>query len=359
MILNDFFKEKLNKNSLGKLFIPIAGVFLGMIVGALLVMNEENGLLTVLGQLLYGAFGSLDNLSESLIYTIPLGFTGLAIAFSYSAGIFNVGCEGQLQLAAIASTIVATSAAFTNPFIHVSLALLAGVAAGAFWAFFPAVLKAYKGFNEIVTTMLLNYIAILFVSFCVHGPIKDPAGFFPQSKKVAETATLNHIFKGFNLHTGFWVFLLCVVLVTFLLYKTTFGFRVRSTGFNQNGSKYAGVKVKRVMVYSMLISGGLAGLAGGVEIMGVHKRLLEGFSPGYGYDAIAVCLIADLHPVGIIFSSFFFGALRNAAANLQIELGIPVSFVYIIQGLAILFVIGSKGFSRFAKSLRRKFKHAH
>ena len=357
MKIKQLIKGRINTKIFKTIFIPVTGVFFGMVVGALLVVSKDASLFKVIGQLLYGAFGSLDNLSESLIYTIPLGFTGLAIAFSYSAGIFNIGCEGQLQLAAVATTLVATSAAFTNPFFHVFISIAAGFVIGALYAFIPAVLKAYKGFNEIVVTMLLNYIAILLVSFFVQGPLKDPSGYFPQSKLVADTARLYPIFEGYKLHTGFWLFLLCVVIVTFVLYKTTFGFKVRSTGFNIHGSLYAGIKVKRVMIYAMLVSGGLAGIAGSVEIMGVHKRLLEGFSPGYGYDAIAVCLIANLNPVGIIFSAFFFGALRNAASNLQIELGIPVSFVYIIQGLAILFVIGSQGFPRFIKNLRRKLKN--
>ncbi|MBI9101298.1 MAG: ABC transporter permease [Spirochaetales bacterium] len=338
-----------------KLLIPLFAVFLGLTVGSLLVISRDTGLLDILGYLIYGAFGSLENLSESLIYTIPLGLSGLAIAFSYSAGVFNIGCEGQLQLAAAAATLVATSTAFANPFLHVFISIVAGIAAGALWALIPGLLKAYRGFNEIVVTMLLNYIAILLVSFFVHGPLKDPAGYYAQSKVLADTARLTHIFSGYNLHTGFWLFLLCTIIITFILYRTSLGFKLRSTGYNIQASRYAGIKVKRIMVLSMLVSGGLAGIAGSVEIMGVHGRLMEGFSPGYGYDAIAVCLIANLNPVGILFSSFFFGALRNAAGNLQIEAGIPVSFVYIIQGLAILFVIGSRGLPRYIGRLRRRF----
>ncbi len=326
-----------------------------MVAGSLLVVSDENGLFSVVGQLLYGAFGSLKNLSASLVYTVPLGFTGLAIAFSYSAGIFNIGCEGQLQLAAVASTLAATMISIANPFVHVSICILVGVATGAFWALIPAVLRAYKGFNEIVVTMLLNYVAILLVSYFVQGPIKDPDGYFPQSRVIADTARLQPIIEGVKLHSGFWIFLAMVVLIAFVLYRTTLGFKIRSTGFNVKGSLYSGIDVKRTMIISMLVSGGLAGMAGAVEILGVHNRLLEGFSPGYGYDAIAVSLIANLNPFGIVFSAFFFGALRNAASNLQIELGIPVSFVYIIQGLAILFVIGSKGMARFISIIRRRF----
>ena len=349
---------RVDKKPLVQFLIPVCGVFLGMVVGSLLVVSEENNLITVLGQLFYGAFGSSSNLSESLIYTIPLGFTGLAIAFSYSAGIFNIGCEGQLQLAAVSATLAATMISMANPVAHVTVCIAVGVITGALWALIPALLRAYKGFNEIVVTMLLNNIAILLVSFFVQGPMKDPDGYFPQSRLIAESAKLHPIFEGMKLHAGFWLFLAMVVVIAFLLYRTTLGFKIRSTGYNIKGSLYAGISVKRVMVLSMLVSGGLAGMAGAVEILGVHSRLLEGFSPGYGYDAIAVSLIANLNPFGIIFSAFFFGALRNAASNLQIELGIPVSFVYIIQGLAILFVIGSQGMARFIKKIRRNV-HVH
>lgn len=294
----------------------------------------------------------------SLVFAIPLGFTGLAIVMSYKAGILNIGAEGQLQLAAVAATMVAVQTGFSSPFIHVSLAILAGAAVGAIWAFIPGVLKAYKGFNEIVVTMLMNYIAILFVSFLIQGPIKDKSQYFPQTKKVAETAVLQPISKGLHLHSGIWIFLLLVVVVHFVLFKTTFGFKLRAVGINQDASRYSGIGVKKIMVVAMVISGALAGVAGGVEIMGVHHRLLEGFSPGYGYDAIAVALLADLNPVGVIFSAFFFGALRNAANNLQIDLGIPVAFIYIVQALAIMIVIGSRGVPRLVKNIRRRLSNA-
>lgn len=351
-------REKLGWSSLSKLVIPVFGVIFGILIGSLIVISPERGFFQIVGSLINGAFGTLDNFAGSLIYAIPLGFTGLAIVFSYSAGVFNIGGEGQLQLAAVATTLVATMTGFSNPVLHTLLAIGAGALVGAAWAFLPGVLRAYKGFNEIVVTMLLNYVAILLVSFFVQGPIKDPAGYFPQSRPIAATAKLGIILPGTHLHSGFIIFLGVTAVIFIILYKTVFGFRVRSVGLNPEGSKYAGTNVKMTIVYAMLVSGALAGIGGSVEILGVHSRLLEGFSPGYGYDAIAVALLANLNPFGVILSSFFFGALRNAAANLQIDLGIPVSFVYIIQAIAILFVISSHGMPGLIRRLKKRFRHA-
>ena len=353
-----FLQENLQWSSISRLVIPVAGVIFGILLGSLVVVSPERSFFQIVGRLFHGAFGTLDNFAGSLIYAIPLGFTGLAIVFSYSAGVFNIGGEGQLQLAAVATTLVATATGFSSPLLHTFLAIAAGAVVGALWAFVPGLLRAYKGFNEIVVTMLLNYVAILLVSYFVQGPIKDPAGYFPQSKPIAATAKLQIILPGTHLHSGFIIFIGITIVVFIILHKTVFGFRVRSVGLNPEGAKYAGTNVRMTIVYAMLVSGALAGIGGSVEILGVHSRLLEGFSPGYGYDAIAVALLANLNPFGVILSSFFFGALRNAAANLQIDLGIPVSFVYIIQAIAILFVISSHGMPKLLKRIKKRFRHA-
>ena len=337
--------------------VPVIGVLVGVIIGSLVVVSPDRPLFAILGNLFWGAFGTMSNFAGSLVFAIPLGFTGLAIVIAFRTGILNIGAEGQLQLAAVAATLVAINTNFSSPFVHVFAAIIAGAAVGAVWAFLPAVLKAYKGFNEIVVTMLMNYIAILFVSFLVQGPVKDSSQYFPQTKKIADTAVLEKVAQGIHLHSGVWIFLLLVVVVYFVLFKTSFGFKMRAVGLNHGASRYSGIKVERMTVYAMLISGGLAGVAGSVEILGVHHRLLEGFSPGYGYDAIAVALLADLSPVGVIFSALFFGALRNAANNLQIEMGIPVAFIYVIQALAIMIVIGSQGVPRFIKNLKRRISN--
>ncbi len=338
---------------------PVLGALLGVLIGSLVVVTRERSLFLVLGQMFHGAFGTWSNFSSSMVYAVPLGFTGLAVAFSYSAGVFNIGAEGQLQLAALSAAVVAVNPAFGfSPLVHVTLAILAGSAAGALWASVPGLLKAYKGFNEIVVTMLMNYIAILLVSYFLQGPMKNPSSYYPQTVRFQQTAWIQRIVPSLNLHWGAVIFLAAVAVVWFVLHKSVFGFQIRSVGFNPEGARYAGTNVKGIMLASMVVSGALAGLAGSVEAMGVYRRVMEGFSPGYGYDAIAVALLAGLNPIGIIFSSFFFGALRNAAGNLQVDFGIPISFIYIIQSSAIVFVISAQGFLNRFKMFMRRFKHA-
>ncbi len=350
--------QRVDSKKLAKVLIPTLGVIFGIMVGSLVVVSPERSFFRIVGQLFYGAFGTVDNFASSLVYAIPLGFTGLAIVMSYSAGVFNIGGEGQLQLAAVTTAVIATSKLFPNPMVHIGACLLGGALTGALWALLPGLLRAYKGFNEIVVTMLLNYVATLLVSFLVQGPIKDPAGYFPQSRRILPTAKLGKIIEGTPLHQGLWIFFVLVIVVYFILNRTVFGFRVKSVGFNPEGAKYAGTDVRKTIVWAMLFSGALAGVGGTVEILGVHSRLLEGFSPGYGYDAIAVALLANLNPVGVVFSAFFFGALRNSANGLQIDMGIPVAFIYIIQAIAILVVIGSNGMPKLVKKLYKGAKRA-
>ena len=352
--MKNTLSSKAAKEKFIKIITPVVGTLLGVIIGVSFVTPPGESLWTVLWMLLQGSLGSWDSLGESLVYAIPLGITGLAVALSYSAGVFNIGCEGQLQLGAAAATLAATTIHLGSPFLNILTALLFGALTGALWALIPAYLKAEKGFSEIVVTMLLNYIAVLFISYLVQGPMKDPGGVFPHSRLLDESVRLARLVRGSTLHSGIWLFLAAIFAVYFLLHKTNLGYRIRGVGFNPEGAEYAGISVKKTVITAMMLSGALAGIGGGIEIMGNHYRLMEGFSPGYGFDAIAVALLVDLNPLGIIFSSLFFGALRNAANNLQIDLGIPVSFVYIIQGLAILFVIGSKQFPRVYKNIKRR-----
>ncbi|MEL7607906.1 MAG: ABC transporter permease [Bacillota bacterium] len=333
-----------------KLLPPLLGILAGVVVGALIVMLKGADPFSAYAALFTGAFGNLGNVTNSLIKTVPLGLTGLAVMISYRAGIFNIGCEGQLQIGAILATIVGINFAGLNTGLHIGLCVLASMAAGAFLALIPALAKAYRGYNEIVVTMLLNYIAIYFSSYMVQGPLKAPGQLLPQSIRLY--APLPFVVPGTRLHLGIVFFILLSLLLYFILNKSAFGFKIRATGLNATASDYAGIKSKRIMIGAMLISGALAGMAGACEIMGVHERLVENFSPGFGYDAIAVALLANLHPLGVMLSALFFGALRNGASNMQIVTGLPVAFVQIIQGISVLSVIASGSLPAFIQRVR-------
>jgi len=352
------FKIKPDMQKIFKAMLPVIGILVGALAGSLVILAKGVNPVHAYAALMEGAVGSMDNFASSLIKTIPLGLTGLAVVISYRAGIFNIGAEGQLQIAAIAVTLIGTQIRGLGPVLHILLCLLAAALAGGVCALLPGIAKAYKGFNEIVITMLFNYIAILFVGFMVQGPMKMKNQYYPQSAPLFPSAKLPYIIPHTRLHAGI-ILLIIISIVTYLvLFKTAFGFKIRAVGFNQRAALYGGIDSRRVMVVAMVISGAVAGVAGGVEIMGVHGRLIENFSPGYGYDAIAVALLADLHPIWLLLSAFFFGALRNGASSMQISTGVPVSFVYIIQALAVLFVVGSTGVPRFIKKVRRARKNA-
>ena len=352
------FKFNVDMHKLFKTLLPLFGILISAIFGSFIIMAKGVNPLVAYGALLDGAMGSGDNFSSSLVKAIPLGLTGLAIVLSYKAGIFNIGGEGQIQVAAIAATFIGTHFAGMNPILHILLCLAGAALTGGLFALIPGIAKAYKGFNEIIIGMLLNYIAILFVSFMVQGPMKMKNQYYPQSLPLEPGARLPYIIPGTRLHAGIILLMVACCIIYFVIFKTSFGYKLRAVGFNARASQYGGIDSKKMMVLAMLLSGGMAGIAGGVEIMGVHGRLIENFSPGYGYDAIAVALLANLHPLWLLLSAFFFGALRNGAINMQIVTGVPVSFVYIIQALAVLFVVGSTGVPRFINKVRRARKNA-
>lgn len=343
---------RLERGRLLRLGMPLLGILAGMLVGGLLFLLKGANPLVGYAALLRGALGSLENLGDSAIKAIPLGLTGLAVVISYRAGIFNIGCEGQLQAGAIAATVLGTQLSGLPAPLHVGLCMLGALAAGGLVALVPALAKAYRGYNETVITMLLNYILLYLASYMVHGPLMEPGQSLPQSARLAQSAMLPRL-PGSRLHLGLVLVVLTAVGLWWLLERSSFGFQVRASGLNPRAAFAAGIPAKGVMIRAMLISGALAGLAGAVEIMGVHGRLIENFSPGYGYDAIAVALLAALHPLGVLPSAFFFGALRSGAAGMQISTGLPVSFVQIIQGVSVLFLVAAAGMPRFLKRIRR------
>lgn len=335
---------------------PLIGILVGVLVGAVIIMIRGVSPIEAYAGLLEGAFGTLKNFTTSLIKAIPLGLTGLAVMLSYRAGIFNIGAEGQLQFGAIAATLCCL---YLTPLQGKSVPMiivvvLASMLAGALVAFIPGVARAYGGYNEIVITMLLNYMAIYFTNYLVNHPLKDPKAFGAQT--VRFSVEFPFIVPGTRLHLGFLFFIVAAVILWWVLYKSAFGFKIRAAGLNPDASNYAGIDSKKIMVGAMLISGALAGLGGASEVMGVHFRLMENFSPGYGYDAIAVALLANLHPLGVILSATFFGALRNGAANMQVITTLPVAFVKIIQGVSVLCVIAIGALPGYVERCKRRAK---
>ncbi len=301
-----------------------------------------------------GAFGTVNSIGVTVNQATPLILTGLGVLFAFRCGVWNIGAEGQLYMGAAAATAVALHVKGMPAAVHVPLCLAAGAAAGALWGAIPGWLRAVRGVNEVISTLMMNYIAINFVSWLVRGPLQETTRYYPQSDLLPESALLPVILPGSPLHAGIIVALAAAAASQFVLWNTTLGFRLRAVGANPFAARYAGLDVGKNVVLAMVISGGLAGLAGAGEILGVQGRLRDTFSPGFGYDGIVVALLGQLHPLGVLLASLFFGSLRSGASMMQRTAQVPVTLVYVIQGLTVLLVVGSYGVRAWAYWRRKK-----
>ena len=282
----------------------------------------------------------LSLLADTLVRSTPLIIAGLAVALAFRGGVFNIGAEGQLLAGAIAGTAVALRAGETLGNATPAVALLAAAIAGATWAAIAAELRQRFRVLEIISTIMLNFIAIHLVSFLVRGPLQEPQRIYPQTPSITEAARLPLMLPGTRLHAGFAIAVVLALILAWFFRSTAAGFRIRAAGVAPRAAWSAGrIDVGRTSYRVFLLSGALAGIAGGVEVTGVTFALYENISPGYGYTAIAVALIAGLNPLGVIASGIFFGALETGAIALQREFAIPSSIASVTEAALILTVL--------------------
>ena len=307
--------------------------------GALLVGGYDP--VAGLSALVGGAVGSPDVfLSITLVRSVPLILTGLAVAVAFRAGVWNIGAEGQLYAGAVAAVWVGLHLPDLPALILVPLVLGVSVAAGALWAWVPTLMKLRLAVGEVITTLLMNFVAIHMAAWVVHGPMQEARGVFPQTDPVSEAARLPTMISGTRLHLGFLLALLLAAALWVVVRFTRAGFAVRAVGASAEAARISGrVRVERVVFWVFLVSGAVAGLAGGVEISGVTYALYEGLSPGWGYTAIAVALLAGLNPLGVVLTGLFFGALQGGAGAMQRNAGIPAVWVNAVEALVILSVL--------------------
>lgn len=328
----------------------IAVLFAFLASGVLILLVGSTPLRAYLA-MLEGSVGGVSSLTTTGVRMTPLLLAGLGVAISFRAGVFNIGAEGQIYVGAIGATIVGLLPLGVPGWIHVPLALLAGIAGGALWAAIPGYLLAYRGISEVVLTLMLNYVGIYLASYLVDtedGPLGERGASYSQSEPIQEAAHLPILVGGTSLHLGLLIGLVLAIALYGMLKSTPFGFRLRMIGANPVAARYAGVATGRQIVAVMALSGGLAGAAGAVEVLGLRHRLYENFSPGYGYDAIAVALLANSNPLAVVLAAGFFGALQAGANRMQQTVNIETSIVFIIQALTVLFVIGGPTIARFA-----------
>lgn len=289
------------------------------------------------GALFRSSLGSANALSETVVQATPLTFAGLAVALAFKAGMFNIGAEGQLLAGAMAAAFAGFMLELPAP-LHVLVALLAGFAGGALWGFIPGLLKARTGAHEVILTIMLNFIALRLVDYLLKTETVRRAGRTdPISKQVADSATLPRVGE-LRLHAGILVALVVAWAVWWLLYRTTVGFRFRTVGANPDAAAYAGMPVGATYVLALALAGGLAGLGGTVQLLGVQRSVFPGFSSGYGFDAIALALLGRTHPGGVVLAALLFGVLRAGATGMQAATSVPVDIIVVIQALVIAFM---------------------
>ncbi len=369
--------------------LPLVAVMGALVIGAIILVLLEANPLEAYRVMITGAFANKNGLADTLVKATPLLLVGLGIVIAYRAKVVNIGAEGQLIVGALLSTYLAIELGDVLPgFVVIMICLVAGSLAGAFWAGIPGLLKARLNVNEILSTIMMNSIAIQVGFFLLRGPMIDPAEVaagtniphsartpkvtdlprftdiakwlgFTESAKDLELTGLGKELYGLlveptRMHIGFIFAIVMAVLVYILLWRTTIGYRIRMVGLNPHAARYAGVNVPRYMILSMALSGALAGLAGAVEIVGLHHRMFEplAVSAGYGFSGIVVALFAKLHPLGAIPSSILFGGLLVGGDKMQRAIQVPQVFITALMGMIILFVVSSELWSRRRASRR-------
>jgi simple sugar transport system permease protein len=359
------------------LVVPLLAIFTGLVLGAVFIvltspefyaaLQESLWLglktavgivVTTYGAWLKGAFGNTADLvaffqtgnsaylvkfiypfMEGLVTSTPYIFGGLSVALAFRAGMFNIGAEGQIFLGAAFATFVGYSVTGLPWFLHVPLAFLAGALGGFLWGVIPGYLKAKTGAHEVITTIMLNYIAFRLIEWLLAGVMKRPGSTYPISPFILDSAKLPRFFSDpIRFHLGFFFALGVAYLVYWFLWKTKWGFDFRAVGSNPNAARYAGMKVALVMTLSMAFAGALAGMAGANESLGVNYNLAVAFSSGYGFDSIAIALLGGNHPLGVVLAALLFGFMRSGATSMMLATGIPIDIVSILQAIILAFV---------------------
>jgi simple sugar transport system permease protein len=371
-------ERKPGKRGLGQvILVPLLAVLTGLIIGGIFIALTEVPVYEAFKQsfgaglkaawdtmmlsyyaLFTGAFGDPVKISqalssgdaleirrafnpilESLVASTPYIFGGLGVALGFRSGVFNIGAEGQIFMGAIGAAFVGYSVTGLPAILHIPLSLLAGAAAGAIWGFIPGWLKAKTGGHEVINTIMMNYVAFRLSEWLLSGPMKRPGSFNPVTPTIQDSAMLPRFFEDpIRFHFGFFIALGFAWLVYWFMFKTTWGFNLRTVGANPNAAKYAGMNVSRNIMLAMTLSGALCGLAGSNDVLGVNHNLAMAFSSGYGFDSIALALLGNNHPVGVVLSALLFGILRNGATRMQVVAGIPIDIISILQAVILAFI---------------------
>ena len=328
------------------ILIPMAAVFMALVIGAVIMMATSVAPATILRSFVAmadGSVGSINAISETLTASIPLVLAGLGIGLAFRAGLFNIGAEGQMVIGGLAAAIASFSITGLPMAVHMPLVLVIGLIFGGIYAAIAGFLRAATGAHEVISTIMLNLISFRLLDYLLRQPFIQKEGRSdPISKAVLDTAELPRLLSfidpNLRLHLGLFLMLGAVALVYWLLFRSKLGFAFRISGENPDAARYAGIRAGMTIVIAMAIAGGLAGLAGAAQVTGVLGRATPGFTAGIGFDAIAVALLGRSHPVGILLAGILFGALEAGGRQMQVDAGVSIDMISIIQALIIIFV---------------------
>lgn len=334
-------------NRLNNIFSFLIAIIIALIITAVVILVAGKSPIEAFQAMFIGAFGNWSRFSEVLVRSVPYILTGLGLTLAYRTGLVSIGAEGQMIMGGLVATVVALQFDNLPSFLLVPLSIIMGMAAGGIWSGFAGYFKAKRGASEVIITIMLNYIASYLLLFLLDGPLREPPGYYPQSSELAENARLSIIIPGTRMNSGIILALLGAFLVYFLLWKLPLGYQMRAVGYNPIAARTSGISVEKNIVLAMFLSGALSGLAGAVEITGLHYRLINGFSANMGFDAIAIALLGGLHPLGVLISGFLFSVLRVGANTMQRLVQVPASLVNVIQGLIIIMVLSQKFLGRY------------
>lgn len=331
--------------------MPLLAMVAALLIGAIMLVLLKTNPLEAYATMVTGVFGSVSGFTQSFVKATPLLLVGLGICIAFRASVINIGGEGQIILGAVMGTWFALAFRTWPGWLLLPLTLIVGFIAGAVWGFVPGLLKARLAVNEILSTVMMNAIALQLMNLLVRGPLIDPAGvtagtYLAQSERLPEQTWLPRLVPQTLLHAGAIIAVALAIVVYIFLWRTTIGYRIRAVGLNPDASRYAGIPVPFYQALSLTLAGGFAGLAGIIEVLGVQHRLLEGITGGYGFTGIVAALFGGLHPLGLIPAAWLFGSLLVGADMMQRAVQVPSALISAILGLVVLFVVGSSLLSR-------------
>lgn len=338
--------------------LPLTAVPFALLFGAILLIIFKVNPLEAYQSLIQGAFGDKTGITQTLVKATPLLLVGLGVAIAFRGGIINIGGEGQVIVGALAATAFSIAFRQLPGWILIPSTILIGTFAGAAWGAIPGSLKAWLGVNEILSTVMMNAIALQLSNFLLRGPMIDPAEIeagtrIAQSALLPKAVWLAKLVPKTLLHSGAIIAVVLAILVYIFLWRTSIGYRIRAVGLNPNASRYAGIPVKLYQMLALTLGGAFAGMAGAIEVIGVQHRMMEGLSSGYGFAGIVAALFGKLHPLGLIPAAIFFGGLMEGGNKMQRSMQVPSALIDTLLGLIVLFVVSAEIWSRYRARRRQ------